>query len=151
MAGIASRPGVVHPGEQTTNPMATTDEQNTFRIFLRLLSVTQFALAMIAATGLGLVFMLHRDAAARAANPNRAAELNALQAYRPAFIFLATVSVVALVGGLISGVCIWRKRGRRFSQFIAVVGLLLFPIGTAIGLATLIVLGQKPIRDLYKV
>ncbi len=130
--------------------MASTDEQNTFRIFLRLLSVTQFALAMIAAGALGLIFMLHRDAAARAANPLRASELNAIEAYRPAFIGLATVSVVALVGGLISGVCIWRKRGRRFSQFIAVVGLLLFPIGTAIGLATLIVLGQKPIRDLYE-
>jgi hypothetical protein len=150
MAGIASQPGVVYPGEQTTDPMAMTDEQNTFRIFLRLLAVAQFALAVIAAGALGLIFMLHSDAAARAANPNRAAELSALAAYRPGFIGLTTVSVVALVGGLISGVCMWRKRGRRFSQFIAVVGLLLFPIGTAIGLATLIVLGQKPIRDLYK-
>jgi hypothetical protein len=131
--------------------MATTDEQNTFRIFLRLLCVAQFALAMIAAAALGLIFMLHSDAAARAANPNRAAELNALVAYRPGFVGLATVSVVALVGGVISGVCIWRKRGRRFSQFIAVVGLLLFPIGTAIGLTTLVVLAQRPIRDLYKV
>src|ERR1700733_14216647 len=100
--------------------MATTDEQNTFRIFLQLLSVAQFALSLVAAGALGLILLLHSDAAARAANPNRAAELHAIEAYRPAFISLSTVSVVALVGGVVSGVCIWRKRGRRFSQFIAV-------------------------------
>jgi hypothetical protein len=32
---------------------------------------------------------------------------------------------------------------------MAVVSLLLFPVGTVIGLATLITLAQKPVRDLF--
>lgn len=130
--------------------MATPDDQNTFRVFIRLLSVAQFALALIAAGALGLILMLYRDMAARAAHPVSGAELHALDSYRPAFAGLAILSVLALVGGLVSGVCIWRRRALGFSRLVAVLALLLFPIGTAIGLATLVVLGQKPIRELYK-
>lgn len=130
--------------------MATTEEQHTFRIFLRILAVAQWALVVIAAAALALIYMLYGDTAARAANPNRAAELHALATYQPASIAMAVVSVLTGLGALISGINIWLRRARRFSQFIAVVSLLLFPIGTVIGLATLITLGQKPIRDLYK-
>ena len=130
--------------------MATPDEQKTFHIFLSLLAVAQVAVAVIAGFALALILMMYGDTAARAANPNRAAELQALATYRPVAIGLALVSVMALLGGLISGICIWRRRSRRFSQFVAGVSLLLFPIGTAIGLTTFIVLGQKSVRDLYK-
>jgi hypothetical protein len=97
-----------------------------------------------------LIFMLYSDTAARASNPNRAAELHALATYRPVSIGMAAASVLAAVGGVASAACIWRRRARGFSQLVAVVSLLLFPVGTAIGLATLVTLGQKPIRDLYK-
>ena len=130
--------------------MATTEEQRTFRIFLRILAVAQFVLTVVAAASCGLVYLLYRDAVARAANPNQAAELTALATYRPVFVGLATLSVLVLLGGLSSGICIWRRRGRGFSRAVAVLSLLLFPIGTVIGLATLIVLGQKPVRDLYE-
>lgn len=130
--------------------MATPEEQRTFRLFLRILAGAQFTMAVIAGGAIGLIFMLYNDTAARAANPYRAAELSALASYRPAFIGLTTVAVLALAGGLVSGVCLWRRRGRRFSMIVAVVSLLLFPVGTVIGLATLIALGQKPIRDLYE-
>ena len=130
--------------------MATLDEQNAFRIFLRLLAVAQFSLAVIAAASLRLVFMLYGDAAARAAHPNNGAEILALASYRPVFVSLLGLGVLAVLGGLISGVCMWRRRARGFSRLIAALSLLLFPIGTAIGVATLIGLGQKPIRDLYK-
>lgn len=130
--------------------MATPDEQKTFRLFLRLLAVAQFAVVVIAGFALVLIYMMYGDTAARAANPNRAAELHALAAYRPVSIGMALVAVVTAVGGLVSGVNIWRLRRRGFSQFVAVVSMLLFPIGTVIGLITLIVLGQKPIRNLYE-
>lgn len=129
--------------------MASTEEQHTFRIFLRILSVAQFVLAVIAASALALVYMLYNDTAARAANPNRMSELQALTTSRPAFICLATLSVLVLLGSLVSGGCIWRQRGLGFSRGMAVLSLLLFPIGTVIGLATLIALSQKPIRTLY--
>ena len=129
--------------------MATLEEQRTFRLFLRILSVAQFAMAVLAGAALLLVLMFYDDMARRAMNPNGAAELSALARYRPVFVGLSIVSGLALVGSLFSGIFLWRRRRRGFSLFIAVVGLLLFPVGTVIGLATLIALGQKPIRDLY--
>ena len=111
--------------------------------------MAQFALAVIAGVALLLVFMMYADMAARAADPYRAAELNALATYRPLSICMAVVSALALVGGLISGVCLWGQRQRGLSQWVAAVSLLLFPVGTVIGLATLITLGQKPVRELY--
>ena len=129
--------------------MATPEEQRTFLVFLRLLSMAQGVMAVIAGAALVLVWMTHEETARLATNPNRAADLTALQSYRPAFVVLAVVSAIALVGSVVSGVCIWRQRGRGFSLGVAVVCLLLFPVGTVIGLATLIALAQKPIRALY--
>ena len=130
--------------------MTMTDEQRTFRLFLRIVSMAQFATAVYAAAALVLVLMLYSDAASRAANPTRAAELSAPAAYRPAVVCLSTVAVLALAGNFASGVCIWRQRGRRFSIGIAAASLLLFPVGTVIGLATLVALRQNPIRTLYE-
>jgi len=109
------------------------------RTLLRFLAVAQFSLAILAAGALLYIGMIYHDAATRAANPNRAATYAAL----------VTVATLALVGGLVSGICIWRRKCRRFSQAVAVLSLLLFPVGTVIGIATLITLGQKPFRDLY--
>ena len=129
--------------------MATSEEQRTFGVFLRFLSVAQWAMTAVAAAALVLVRMMYQEMARLAASPNRAADLTALQSYRLAYVALAGVSAIALVGSIVSGVCIWRQRGRGFSLGVAVVCLLLFPVGTVIGLATLITLAQKPIRALY--
>ena|ERR1019366_1592805 len=129
--------------------MATPEEQRTFLMFLRILAVAQWVMTVIAGAALVLVWMMHEETARLAANPYRAADLTALQSYRPAFVALAVVSATALLGSIVSGVCIWRRRGRGFSLGVAVVCLLLFPVGTVIGLATLIALAQKPIRALY--
>lgn len=130
--------------------MATPEEQNAFRIFLRLLAVAQLSLAVIAAASMRLVYMLYGDAAARAAHPNNGAEILAVASYRPVFVSLIVLGAIAVLGGLVSGVCMWRRRARGFSRLVAVISLLLFPVGTAIGVATLIALAQKPMRDLYK-
>ena len=130
--------------------MATPEEQQTFRLFIRILAVSQWVMAVVAGAALVLIVMFYGDTAAQATNPNRAAELSALATYRPVFMGLATLSVLVVLGGLISGICIWCRRARAFSLVVAVLGLLLFPIGTVIGLATLIALGQKPIRAFYR-
>ena len=150
MAGIASLGGAVHSGSLSPVPMSTPEEQKVFRIFLRLLSVAQFSLAAIAIPAIALVLMMYDDMAARAAHPNNAAEVHALESNRPMFVALVVVAGLAAVGGVLSGICILRRRGRQFSQGVAIVSLILFPIGTVIGLVTLVILGQKPIRDLYK-
>ena len=129
--------------------MALPDEQRLARILLRFLAVAQFAVAILAAASLLFIWMTYRDAAVQAANPNRAAELQAVAGNRVLYASTVVVASLALVGGIISGIFVWRRRHRRFSQAVAVLSLLLFPIGTAIGLATLVTLGQKPFRDLY--
>ena len=130
--------------------MATPAEQHTFRIFLRFLSVAQFSMAILAAGALGFVYMTYADAAARSANPTYAAEINSLASHQTGYLALSVISTLALVGGLVSGVCIWRLRWRGLSLGVSIVGLLFFPVGTVIGLATLVILGQKPVRDLYE-
>lgn len=137
------------PEDEHGKIMATPAEQHTFRIFLRFLSVAQFSMAILAGGALAFVYMTYVDAANRAAHPTHAAELGALSSHQPAYVGLAVISALALVGGLVSGVCIWRQRWRGLSMGVSVVGLLFFPVGTVIGLATLVILGQKPVRDLY--
>jgi hypothetical protein len=129
--------------------MTTLEEKQTFHLLLRILALAQFVMAVLAGTALVLIVMLYGDTVRRAANPNRAAELSALASHQPVFLGVGVLAAVALVGGVVSGIGIWRHRRRAFSQGMAVVSLLLFPVGTVIGLATLITLAQKPVRDLF--
>lgn len=129
--------------------MALPDEQRLVRILLRFLAVAQFAIAILAAGSLLFIWMTYRDAAVQASSPNRAAELQAVAGHRAIYAGTVVVASLALVGGIMSGIFVWRRRHRRFSQVVAVLSLLLFPIGTAIGVATLVTLGQKPFRELY--
>jgi len=130
--------------------MSTPAEQHTFRIFLRLLAVAQFSLAILAAGALGFIYLNYADAASRSAKPDRAADVSAPAGHRATYVGLAVVAGLAVLGGVASGVCLWRQRGRKFSLVVAGGSLLLFPVGTAIGLATLVTLAQKPVRDLFK-
>lgn len=130
--------------------MTTPAEQNTFRTFVRLLAVAQFSLAILAGGALGYIYLNYSDTASRAANPYQAADLSALASHRTTYLVLAVVAGLGVVGGVASGICLWQQRGRKFSLVVAVASLLLFPVGTAIGLATLVTLGQKPVRDLFK-
>ena len=116
--------------------MALPDEQRLVRILLRFLAVAHFAIAILAAGALLFIWMTYRDAAVHAANPNRVAELEAVAGNRATYIGTIVVAALALVGGVASGILIWRHRHRRFSRAVAVLSLLLFPIGTAIGVAT---------------
>jgi hypothetical protein len=129
--------------------MAFPDEQRMVRNLLRFLAVAHFALAILAAAALLYIWMIYDDAVLRAANPNRAAELDAWSSHRLAYVALVAVASLALVGGIVSGVCIWRRKWRGFSQAVGVLSLLLFPIGTAIGITTLVTLAQKPFREQY--
>ena len=147
--GIASRSVLLHP-EAALEPIATIEkQQNLYRVYLRILAGAQFALAIIAAAALRFIFMVYGDASDRAAHPNRADEIRGLADQRSLFIGLAALTVLVLLGGLASGVCIWLRRCRAFSMVVAVASLLLFPIGTVFGLGTLVILLQKPVRDLY--
>jgi MFS superfamily sulfate permease-like transporter len=61
------------------------------------------------------------------------------------FLFFAAV----LVLDTLSGIFILKKKFRLFSLLVAVINCLNVPIGTVLGILTLIVLSRKSVRELY--
>lgn len=57
--------------------------------------------------------------------------------------------VVACVGNLLSGLYLRTRRHRTFSMVIAGINCLHVPLGTLLGVFTLVVLGRESVRKLY--
>lgn len=57
--------------------------------------------------------------------------------------------VVACVGNLLSGLFLRTRRHRTFSMVIAGINCLHIPLGTLLGVFTLVVLGRESVRKLY--
>ena len=68
------------------------------------------------------------------------------------FVFIG-MSVLGFVVVLFNGSsawCILRRKARRFSILIAAADCLWLPIGTVLGIFTIIVLRRGSVRDLYR-
>ena len=57
--------------------------------------------------------------------------------------------LVSCIGNLLSGMFLRRRRHRTFSMVIAVINCLHIPLGTILGVFTLVVLGRESVRKLY--
>jgi hypothetical protein len=57
--------------------------------------------------------------------------------------------LVSCVGNLLSGMFLRARRHRTFSMVIAAINCLHIPLGTLLGVFTLIVLGRESVRKLY--
>ena len=57
--------------------------------------------------------------------------------------------LVSCVGNLLSGMFLRARRHRTFSMVIAAINCLHIPIGTLLGVFTLIVLGRESVRRMY--
>lgn len=57
--------------------------------------------------------------------------------------------LVSCIGNLLSGMFLRRRRHRTFSMAIAVINCLHIPLGTILGVFTLVVLGRESVRKLY--
>ena len=59
--------------------------------------------------------------------------------------------LVAAAGNLLSGLFLRTRRHRTFSMVIAVINCLHFPIGTMLGVFTLIVLSRESVQGSYDI
>ena len=57
--------------------------------------------------------------------------------------------LVSCVGNLLSGMFLRARRHRTFSMVIAAINCLHIPLGTLLGVFTLIVLGRESVRRMY--
>lgn len=129
---------------------------------LRLLSIFHYvygALAML----FSCVFIVHIAMGVVALNdpsfftPRGTNALANAQPMPPAFgwIFIIMGSVAILIGwtigilSIVSGRCIARRRRRVFSLVVAGLNCMSFPLGTALGVFTFVVLLRDSIRPLY--
>ena len=66
------------------------------------------------------------------------------------FYFVIGTFLVALcVCNVLSGICITKRKNRLFSFIIAGINCMQFPLGTALGVFTFIVLARESVKSAY--
>lgn len=125
---------------------------------LRLLSVFHFVGAGLGLLGLGILVLQYVFFGSVMANPevweNGSGDgppPEQFVAFMQFFIVLIGFLVLAtMVGNLLSAIYLRRRRHRVFSLVIAGINCLQFPLGTALGIFTFIVLLRDSVRALYQ-
>lgn len=65
------------------------------------------------------------------------------------YVFMGTIFLAGGLVNLISAICLQKKKGRMFSMVVAGLNCAQVPLGTGLGVSTLIVLMRPSVRDLY--
>ncbi len=65
--------------------------------------------------------------------------------YRVAGVFL----IIGFILNLLSGFCLWQRKHRIFSLVVAGINCVQVPIGTLLGVFTIIVLSRTSVREVY--
>ena len=73
-----------------------------------------------------------------------------LAVFKVLYLVVGVWWVISLVLNLISGLCLSFRKGRTFSLVVAVINCLHIPLGTVLGVFTLVVLIRSSVRELYE-
>ena len=138
-------------------PPLLRDQRKIDADHLKLLATFHFVGAGL--TLLGLLFLIGHYAIFNAVFSNPKMWANQKQ-FQPPAEFFAMLKWFYLAGGvwfvasgvlnLISGWCIRAKRNRTFSMVVAGINCLHLPLGTVLGVFTIIVLLRDSVRELYE-
>ena len=138
-------------------PPLLRDQRKTDRDNLKLLTVLHYVAAGFAVIGLLFLFMHWFMLSTMFGNPEFAkgakgapppAEFFAL--FKWFYLFMGTMLVAGGLGNLLSAGFIKARRHRTFSLIIAGVNCMAFPIGTALGVYTFVVLLRDSVQELYE-
>jgi hypothetical protein len=141
----------------STLPPLPRDQRQIDADHLKLLSIFHFIGAGLAL--LGILFLLVHFAMFQAFFANPKMWENQKQGPPPAeffaiFKWFYLVMAVWFVGSgilnVISGLCIRARKHRTFSMIVAGINCLHFPLGTVLGVFTIIVLIRDSVRELYE-
>lgn len=122
---------------------------------LRLLSIFHFVAAGLAVLGLLFLFghyllmqtFMTDPAFVKAQQGPDPAQFFAL--FRWFYLVMGVLMAAGAVGNLLSGLYLRRQVHRSFSFVIAVLNCLHIPIGTVLGVFTIVVLSRESVRRLY--
>jgi outer membrane lipoprotein-sorting protein len=124
---------------------------------LKLLSIFHFVVAGLALLGIAFTllhyFMMHTVFAkpdlwkSQPDVPLAARELFSVFVWF--YVFMGTLLLIACAANVLSGIFLSRKRHRMFSIVVGGLNCLQFPLGTALGVFTILVLSRESVRDLY--
>jgi hypothetical protein len=138
-------------------PPLLRDQRKVDADHLRLLSIFHFIGAGLAL--LGILFLLAHYAIFHAFISNPKMWENQKQSPPPAeffaifrwfYLVFAVWLVASGVLNLISGMCIRARKHRTFSLIVAGINCVHIPLGTALGVFTIIVLVRDSVRELYE-
>jgi hypothetical protein len=135
------------------------DQRNIDVDQLKLLAIFHFVGAGLAV--LGLLFLLGHFALMHAvfANPKFFENQKQPMPVRPEQLFAifkwfylagAVWLVASGILNLISGLCLHARKSRTFSLVVAGINCLHLPLGTVLGIFTIVVLSRESVRELYK-
>lgn len=114
---------------------------------VRLLGILHFVMAGFGFLALGLLYWHYRSSSTMR-NPHVPGE--AVVIFEVIYLVFAVMILLTLVCNLFSGYFILQRRHRLFSRIMAAINLFQFPLGTALGLFTFILLNHPSVRETYK-
>jgi hypothetical protein len=137
-------------------PPVIRDQRKIDSDHLKLLSIFHYVVAGFSLLGLGFLFLHWLFMHSMFTNP--AMWQNSEQPPPPPeffalfkwiYVFLGTMIILGGVGNVMSGLFIRGHKARVFSLVVAGINCLFFPIGTILGVFTLIVLLRPSVVELY--
>jgi hypothetical protein len=142
-----------------TNPLPPIprDQRKIDADHLNLLAIFHFIGAGLAV--LGILFLAGHFALMHMVFANPKFMENQKQPVPPAQVFAilkwfylagAVWFVTSGVLNLISGLCLRARKGRTFSQVVAGINCLHLPLGTVLGVFTIVVLSRESVREAYE-
>lgn len=140
----------------TARSISPEEQRERDREHLRLLAIFHFVAAGLALLGVGFVFAHYFIMHTVFANPEMwkaQKEAPPPKEFFQVFIWVYFISgaalVLASVLNLLSGVFLLRKRNRIFSIVVAALNCFQIPVGTALGVFTMLVLSRESVREWY--
>ena len=130
-------------------------QEKTDRDQLRMLSIFHFVFAGFSCVGLGFLLLHHLIMRAVFAQPNWAGNTGAAP---PPEVFAIIGALYWVIGGAIlvqtvlavlSGYFLWHRQYRTFSIIVACINCLSLPLGTVLGVFTLVVLMRESVQTAY--
>lgn len=125
------------------------------RQHLKLLSIFHFVLAAMSLLGMLFLllhygfmqFVLSQPELMEQTDGPDLAELVGL--FRGFYVFMGGFALIGLIGNLLSGLFLHRRTHRMFSLVMAAFNCIQIPLGTVLGVFTIVVLVRDSVRECY--
>jgi hypothetical protein len=138
-------------------PQSSSDTQNKDAEQLKLLAVFHFILVLFCFLGIGFLFLHYSLMHRMFDDPNmwkgqkNPPPKEFLQMFKWFYVVAGFFLMLDIVLNVVSGFCLLRRKCRMFSLVVAGLNCVQVPVGTILGVFTIVVLMRDSVRRLYVV